>query len=324
MHLVFENAKILHKSARTTPKIRKEIQESKLSIKALASLYNINKTTVLKWKKRNFTLDMKMGPTPKSTVLSEEEEKICVIFREKTLLPLDACLFELRKTIPKLTRSSLHRLFVRNKINVIPKITEEKVKTKFEKAEVGFIHIDITHLRSEESKIYLYVAIDRVTKFSFAKIYNAETVENSISFLSSIIKTYEHDIHTVFTDNGMQFTNRPNQKKSKFDQFCSNYNIKHKLTKPYHPWTNGQVEHMNQTIKSETIKKYYYKNNLELEKHLNSFLNLYNYAKPLRALNGLTPYESVLKHKKNIEKNCEKIYSNIEEKSTDLILGPNT
>ena len=40
-----------------------------------------------------------------------------VAFRKHTLLPLDDCLYALQATIPHLTRSSLHRCFVRHRIN---------------------------------------------------------------------------------------------------------------------------------------------------------------------------------------------------------------
>ena len=70
--------------------------------------------------------------------------------------------------------------------------------------------------------------------------------------------------------------------------------IEHRQTLAYHPWTNGQVERINKTIKDATVKKYYYDNHKKLQNHLNIFLNAYNYAKPLKTLKGLTPYEKVL------------------------------
>jgi hypothetical protein len=69
-----------------------------------------------------------MGPkVRRSTVLTVEEEAICVTFRKSTLLPLDDCLFTLKETIPNLTRSSLHRLFQRNEISKLPQSEDKKV-----------------------------------------------------------------------------------------------------------------------------------------------------------------------------------------------------
>jgi transposase InsO family protein len=33
-----------------------------------------------------------------------------------------------------------------------------------------------------------------------------------------------------------------------FDRTCEDNDIEHRLTKPIHPWTNGQVERMNRTL----------------------------------------------------------------------------
>jgi hypothetical protein len=76
--------------------------------------------------------DMPMGPkNPHFTVLTREEEEICVAFRKHSLLPLDGCLFALREQIPHLSHSSLHRLFQRNGIIKLPENEEKKPKKKF-------------------------------------------------------------------------------------------------------------------------------------------------------------------------------------------------
>lgn len=113
-----------------------------------------------------------MGPKePRSTVLSAEEEVICVALRRPTLLPLDdylyALRYALRATIPHLTRSSLHRLFQRHSINRLPGVEGDKPKKRFKDYPIGYFHIDIAELRTEDGKLYMFVAIDRVTKFAF-------------------------------------------------------------------------------------------------------------------------------------------------------------
>src|SRR5208282_4460119 len=105
---------VLHGSATTTEAIRRAIQHSQASLRALARRYGINPKTVAKWKKRGSVTDLPTGPRePKSTVLSIEEEAIVIAFRRHTLLPLDDCLYALQATIPHLTRSSLHRCLQR-------------------------------------------------------------------------------------------------------------------------------------------------------------------------------------------------------------------
>ena len=101
---------ILHGSATTTAAVRRAIQHSQESLRALANRYGINQKTVRKWRNRSSATDLPTGPKkPRSTVLSVEEEAVVVAFRRHTLLPLDDCLYALQATIPHLTRSSLHR-----------------------------------------------------------------------------------------------------------------------------------------------------------------------------------------------------------------------
>jgi transposase-like protein len=78
----------LHGSARTTPRVRAELQASQEATRVLAARYGLNPKTVAKWRGRATTADQPMGPSrPSSTVLSEAEEAIVVEFRRRTLLP---------------------------------------------------------------------------------------------------------------------------------------------------------------------------------------------------------------------------------------------
>lgn len=80
---------ILHGSARTTEAVRRAIQHSEESLRALAKRHGVNPKTIAKWKKRRATADLPTGPKdPKSTSLSIEAEAVVVAFRRHTLLPL--------------------------------------------------------------------------------------------------------------------------------------------------------------------------------------------------------------------------------------------
>lgn len=88
---------------------------------------------------------------PRSTVLSSEEEEIIVTFRQHTLLPLDEYLYALQATITHLTRSSLHRCLKRHGISRLPEIAGEKAAKKpFKRYPIGYFHIDIAEVRTEE------------------------------------------------------------------------------------------------------------------------------------------------------------------------------
>ena len=154
---------VLHGSATTTEAVRRAIQNSQESLKALSKRYGINQKTVAKWKKRTSVADLPTGPkAPKSTVLSLEEEAIVVAFRKHTLPPLDDCLYSLQATIPHLTRSSLHRCLSRHDISKLPEVEGDRpARKKFRAYPIGYFHIDIAEVQTAEGKLYLYVAIDR-------------------------------------------------------------------------------------------------------------------------------------------------------------------
>ena len=81
----------------------------------------------------------------------------------------------------------------------------------------------------------------------------------------------------------------------RFDMICEANGIEHRLTKPNHPWTNGQVERMNRTIKEATVKRFHYESHDQLRTHLADFMAAYNFARRLKTLSGLTPYEYIAK-----------------------------
>src|SRR5215210_5117188 len=149
---------VLHGSARTTAAVRRAIQHSQESLRVLARRHRINPKTVAKWKKRPSVQDERTGPKePRSTVLSIEEA-IVVAFRRHTLFPLDDCLYALQATIPHLTRSSLHRCLQRHGLSRLPDTDGDKPRrSKFKRYPIGFFHIDIAEVRTEQGRLYLLV-----------------------------------------------------------------------------------------------------------------------------------------------------------------------
>src|SRR5215204_6237341 len=301
---------VLHGGARTTAAVRRAIQHSQESLRGLAKRHGINPKTVAKWKKRPSVQDERTGPKqPRSTVLTLEEEAIIVAFRLHTLLPLDDCLYALQATLPHLTRSSLHRCLQRHGISRLPATDGDKPqRAKFKRYPIGYFHIDIAEVRTEQGKLHLFVAIDRTSKFAFVELHERATRRVAGDFLRHLIAAVPYKINTVLTDNGTHFTDptgdgwTPEDIRAmraekvpfrchSFEAACADLDIEHRLTKPRHPWTNGQVERMNRTLKDATVKRLHYVSHDQLQAHLQLFLDAYNYARRLKTLRGLTPYE---------------------------------
>jgi transposase InsO family protein len=305
---------VLHGSATTTEAVRRAIQHSQESLRALAKRHGVNQKTIAKWKRRTFVADLPTGPKDaRSTVLTAEHEAVVVAFRRHTLLPLDDCLYALQPTIPNLTRSSLHRCLQRHGISRLPQVEGEvTAKLKFKTYPIGYFHIDLAEVRTEQGKLYMLVAIDRTSKFAFVELHEKVSRSTAADFLRRLVAAVPYKVHTVLTDNGTHFTTPDNVSSAApdikaaieageifrahaFEAACALLDIDHRLTKPRHPWTNGQVERMNRTLKEATVKRYYYETNDQLRVHLGAFLNAYNFARRLKTLKGPTPYEYVCK-----------------------------
>ena len=196
-----------------------------------------------------------------------------------------------------LSRSSLHRCLQRHGISRLPKADREKPK-QFKAYEIGCFHVDIAELRYEGGKAFLFIAVDRTSKIVFARIYRKARKLVAAGFLEALVKTVPYKIHTVLTDNGVQFVQHDKRAESDFvghiyGAVCSANGSEHRQTKSDHPWTNGQADRRVRTIKEATVNSFHYASITDLRRHVRDWLLAYNYAKQLKALRFKTPFEAI-------------------------------
>lgn len=301
----------IHPQARTTPKVREEIKNSPLPAAQLATKYNITIPTAQKWQERDSVEDRSHRPHKLNTTLSEVQELIVVELRRTFLLSLDDLLVVARAFInPDASRSGLARCLVRHQVNDLralkaaqnPEAEPDKKPAKtFKDYAPGFIHIDIKYLPKmpdEEQHRYLFVAIDRATRWVYLHIYANQTDVSSVDFLRRVKKACPVKIEKILTDNGTQFTDRFTSKEKQptghhaFDKECAQQGIEHRLIPPRHPQTNGMVERFNGRI-SELVQQTRFTSAAELEKTLSAYLKVYNHHIPQKALNHQTPIQAL-------------------------------
>ncbi|ENA26519.1 hypothetical protein HMPREF1487_09626 [Pseudomonas sp. HPB0071] len=191
--------------------------------------------------------------------------------------------------MPTLSRSGLHRLYQRHGISNLSRSAEPvREKKAFKRYPLGYLHIDITEMHTAEGKAYLFVAIDRTSKFVYAELHEQMMRKDAVSFLEATLKKLPYKVTSVLTGNGMQFAKKNGTESYRahpFDAVCYRQGIEHWLTKPFHPWTNGQVERINRTIS----KTFHYASLKQLQEHIKDYLWAYNSARPLRSLERQTP-----------------------------------
>jgi len=299
----------LHKNARTTPAVRKEIRESTASERELAEHYALHRATIRKWRHRQGTADASHCPHKLYTTLTAGQELIAVELRTALLLPLDDLLAVVREFMnPDVSRSGLERCLKRHGVSslkILRLVMEPEVEPPvkpFKDYEPGFIHMDIKYLPrmpDESEHRYLYVGIDRATRWVHLDVFPDKEATTAAAFLVRLIERAPFVISKVLTDNGKEFTDRFSVKGEReptgrhpFDRICKQYNIEHRLISPHHPQTNGMVERFNGRI-AEILVNTKFESGENLEETLVRYARIYNNFIPQKMLGHISPVEAI-------------------------------
>ena len=298
----------LHKNARTTPAIRAEMKQSNLSERQLAERFNVTRSTARKWKNRDSVVDKSHRPKKIQTDLTEAQESIIILVRTTLLLPLDDLLAVIREfLLPDLSRSALDRCLRRHGVSnlkdLYPKDDKAKeTKKTFKDYEPGYIHVDVKYLPKmpdEAQQKYLFVAIDRATRWVYLEILGNKSAENASGFLDRLLKEAPFKVSKVLTDNGKEFTDRfcatgerEPTGKHLFDKVCQKNKIEHRLIKPRKPQTNGMVERFNGRI-AEVLNTTRFSTSGQLASALQNYGRIYNQHIPQRSLGHVAPIQAL-------------------------------
>lgn len=299
----------LHKNATTTPAIRAEIQAAPASVSSnsLARKYGRNVGTINRWRGRTTVEDASHRPHQIKATLSAEMEEVVVELRRTLLLGIDDLLVVVREFIcPTLSRSALDRMLRRHGVSrlrdLLPQEAPEALK-RFKSYEPGFLHVDIKYLprmADEQQRKYLYVAIDRATRWVHLEILPDKEALTAAGFLERLIEACPLKIVKLLTDNGPEFTDRFVHGRERtptgrhvFDQVCTAHGIEHRLIPPWHPQTNGMVERFNGRV-TDQLARTRFGSSHELAVGLEGYRQVYLNHIPQRALGHKTPREALL------------------------------
>ena len=296
----------LHSQATTTPKVRAAIQARDEPAWVLAARHGTTEQTVWKWRKRDGVQDLSHTPHRLQTTLTPAQEAVAVALRKTLLVSLDDLLAVVREFLnPNASRSGLDRCLRRHGVGNLRDMKAKAPKPKhnaFKACEPGYVHIDVKYLpqmQDETKRRYLFVAIDRATRWVFIRVYNNKTAANARRFLRDLERACPIHIRTILTDKGKEWTcrlfglrKRPATGAHAFDQLCADLDIEHRLTPPKSPQTNGMVERFNGRIE-EVLQSHHFKSGDELETTLHRYVWLYNQQLPQSALASRTPLQAM-------------------------------
>jgi transposase InsO family protein len=249
----------LHANAATTPKVRAYIQASSRPVAELASELGVSETTIRRWKARRDAADRSSRPHTLATGFCLEEEEIAVELRTGLALSLDDVLEVMRRCLrADISRSALHRCLKRRGVSGRPSHPKPPAG-RFAPEPFGYVHVDLKHLpRLQGQAAYVFVAIERTTRFAHVEIVHERSGAVIAACLERFLEAFGHPVHTILTDNGSEFTDRFGDARWRkrqrgtgahpFDQVCQSRGVRHKLTRPYHPQTNGMAERFNRRL----------------------------------------------------------------------------
>jgi len=231
---------------------------------------------------------------------------VAVALRRALLVSIDDLLAVVREFLnPQVSRSGLDRCLRRHGVGNLRALQAQSPLPKhkaFKAYEPGYLHEEVKYLAQmadETSRRYLFVAVDRTTRWVFIRIYNSRTAANARRFLRDLERACPIRIRTVLTDNGREFTDslfglrkRAPTGKHEYDKLGTDLGIEHRLAPPQHPQTNGMVERFNGRIE-EVLQSHHFRSGEELETTLHRNVALYNQQLPQSALGSKTPLQAM-------------------------------
>ena len=310
----------LHSQATTTPKVKAAIQASDEPAWVLAERHGTTEQTVWKWRKRGTVEDRSHTPHRLQTRLTPAQEAVAVELRKTLLVSLDDLLAVVQEFLnPDVSRSGLDRCLRRHGVGNLRDLQARAARPKhsgFKAYEPGYIHIDVKYLPQmadgeadqktvrgtvfpPNARRYLFVAMDRATRWVFIRIVKAKTAANARRFLRDLERACPIRIRAILTDNGKEFTDRlfglrkrAATGEHEFDKLCAEFSIEHRLTPPKSPRTNGMIERFNGRIE-EVLQSHHFRSGEELEITLHRYVWLHNQHLPQSALASRSPLRAM-------------------------------
>ena len=298
----------IHKNARLTPYSREQLAHRVLlqrwTLKAAAAAFNVTPKTAAKWVHRY----RRQG----AAGLCDHSSRPHRSPRTTSLLLVDRVMELRRQYTPGyqiarrtgLSPSTISRILQRAHLNRWRDLCPAPPVVRYEHPHPGdLLHLDIKGLtRYQQVSMRadgrrrglpqhagseaLHVAIDDHSRLAFTQLLPDQKAETTIAFLQQTLAFYARHgirIRALLTDNGSSYRSHP------FRQLCSQLGIRHVLTRPYTPRTNGKAERFIQTALREWAYSRHWSDSQQRDAYLQPWTDYYNRERPHGSLNYRPP-----------------------------------
>ena len=205
-------------------------------------------------------------------------------------------------------RSTIAAVLKRRGLERLSRLTPKPAVVRYERQRPGeLLHLDVKKLgrfrrlghrhtgdRSQRSREagweFVHVCIDDHSRLAYVETLADERAKSATAFLRRAVRWFRRQgIRTerVMTDNGSCY------RAHAFAESCRELGIRHLLTRPYTPRTNGKAERFIQTLLREWAYARPYRTSNQRTKRLASWLRYYNRLRPHSALRGLSPHSRI-------------------------------
>ncbi len=297
----------LHRLARSCPRSRALLVERpKLgwTVAEAAAAAGVSERTAHKWRRRHRE-EGDRGLADRSSRPLRIPGKTEAA-REDAVLMLRA----LRMTGPviaqrlRMPRSTVSRILRRHgEARLRPLEPIEPVR-RYEKKRPGeLIHIDVKKLgrigrpghrvngdRTTRMRgvgwEYVHVCVDDATRLAYVEVLPDERKETAAAFLRRAIAWFARrgiTVERLLTDNGSCYRSRHHR------AVCEELAVRHSMTRPYRPQTNGKAERFIQTLLREWAYAAVFQDSNGRRRALQPWLRYYNRQRPHMALDGCPP-----------------------------------
>lgn len=292
-------------------KVREGKSQSFDSVDALCRAYQVSRKDIRKYygrwieagKSDESLVPLKRGPKEGLyRQLTKEEERLLVNVKRR----LQASSFETLElvkpylSVPPSVRT-VYRILKRYPLNERRK---EAIK-RYEKSYPGeMVHVDTKRLGKNftmgKQKFSLLGLIDDCTRLAYVEVIERTTAaESTGASVRGLRWLRSHGVETeeIMTDNGGEFrapTGRSVGSDHFFGAMLKMFGVRHRLTKPYRPQTNGKIERFWRTLNEECLSRIQGDPNEQILKtEINRFMQRYNYQRRHGGIKYQTPFEKL-------------------------------